>query len=57
MLYVGERQDVPIVMHRAFVGETRADLLRLSREYFGGRMPRIVELSATATASRRFERP
>ena len=33
MLYAGERQDVPIVTHGPFVGETRADLLRVSHAY------------------------
>jgi hypothetical protein len=44
-------------MRGPFAGETGADLPRLSREYFGGTMPRTSELSATATASRRLERP
>jgi redox-sensitive bicupin YhaK (pirin superfamily) len=44
MLYAGERQDVPIVTHGPFVGETRADLVRVSRAYAEGRMPRVSEL-------------
>ena len=44
MLYAGERQDVPIVTHGPFVGETRADLVRVSQAYAQGRMPRISEL-------------
>jgi redox-sensitive bicupin YhaK (pirin superfamily) len=52
VLYAGERQGVPIVMHGPFVGETRADLMRLSREYMDGRMPRISELAATSSGGR-----
>jgi len=44
MLYAGERQDVPIVTHGPFVGESRSDLVRLSQAYVQGRMPRISEL-------------
>jgi redox-sensitive bicupin YhaK (pirin superfamily) len=44
MLYAGERQNVPIVTHGPFVGETRADLVRVSQAYAQGRMPRISEL-------------
>jgi redox-sensitive bicupin YhaK (pirin superfamily) len=40
-----ERQDVPIVTHGPFVGETPADLLRVSQAYAQGRMPRVSELS------------
>jgi redox-sensitive bicupin YhaK (pirin superfamily) len=45
ILYAGERQGVPIVMHGPFVGETRADLMRLSRLYVEGKLPRLSELS------------
>jgi redox-sensitive bicupin YhaK (pirin superfamily) len=45
MLYAGERQHVPIVAHGPFVGETRADLVRMSRAYADGRMPRVSELA------------
>jgi len=44
VLYAGERQRVPIVMHGPFVGETRADLMRVSREYMEGRLPKVSEL-------------
>ena len=44
MLYAGERQNVPIVTHGPFVGETHADLVRVSQAYVQGRMPRISEL-------------
>ena len=33
VLYAGERQGVPIVMHGPFVGESRDDIRRLSRLY------------------------
>lgn len=45
VLYAGERQNVPIVLHGPFVGETRADLMRLSKLYVDGKMPRISELA------------
>jgi redox-sensitive bicupin YhaK (pirin superfamily) len=44
VLYAGERQRVPLVMHGPFVGETRADLMRISREYIEGRIPKISDL-------------
>jgi len=44
MLYAGERQGVPIVTHGPFVGETRADLVRVSEAYLDGTMPRVSEL-------------
>ena len=45
MLYAGERQGVPIVMHGPFVGESRDDIRRLSKLYTEGKMPRISELA------------
>lgn len=45
VLYAGERQGVPIVLHGPFVGETRADLMSLSKKYMEGKMPRISELT------------
>lgn len=47
MLYAGEPTNVPIVMHGPFVGETRDDLMRISREYMEGRFPRMSALAAT----------
>jgi redox-sensitive bicupin YhaK (pirin superfamily) len=44
ILYAGERQSVPIVTQGPFVGETRADLVRVSQAYVQGRMPRVSEL-------------
>jgi redox-sensitive bicupin YhaK (pirin superfamily) len=44
MLYAGEPTNVPIVMHGPFVGETRADLARVSSDYLAGRFPRMSEL-------------
>jgi redox-sensitive bicupin YhaK (pirin superfamily) len=44
VLYAGERQHVPIVQHGPFVGESRADIIRLSELYTTGKMPRISEL-------------
>src|SRR5262249_20099839 len=45
MLYAGARQNLPIVTHGPFVGETHADLIRVSRAYAEGRMPRVSELA------------
>ena len=44
VLYAGERQEVPIVTHGPFVGETRADLVRVSQTYVQGRIPRLSDL-------------
>lgn len=44
VLYAAERQHVPIVTHGPFVGETRADLVRVSTAYAQGRLPRVSEL-------------
>lgn len=46
MLYAGERQRVPLATHGPFVGESRADLVRLSQAYLDGRMPRVSDLVA-----------
>lgn len=51
VLYAGERQDVPVVMHGPFVAENRADLMRLSRLYLEGKMPRISELDLAHAAA------
>ena len=48
MFYAGERQNVPIVQHGPFVGESRADIVRLSEIYMKGKMPRISELTPDA---------
>jgi hypothetical protein len=45
VLYAGEPTNVPIVMHGPFVGETRADLIRVSSDYLAGRFPRMSELA------------
>jgi quercetin 2,3-dioxygenase len=45
VLYAGERQGVPIVLHGPFVGETRADLIRVSQDFIQGRMPRLSALA------------
>ena len=45
LLYAGERQGVPIVSHGPFIGETHDDLVRVSRAYLDGRMPRVSDLA------------
>jgi redox-sensitive bicupin YhaK (pirin superfamily) len=45
VLYAGERQGIPIVQHGPFVGESRADIVRLSRLYTQGKLPRISQLA------------
>jgi redox-sensitive bicupin YhaK (pirin superfamily) len=52
MLYAGERQGVPIVMHGPFVGESRDDIRRLSRLYTEGKMPRMSELAEAMSGNR-----
>ena len=47
VLYAGERQGVPIVLHGPFVGESRADLMRLSKLYMEGKLPRMSDLART----------
>jgi hypothetical protein len=44
VLYAGEPQHRPIAMHGPFVGETRADLMRVSRDYMDGRFERVSTL-------------
>jgi redox-sensitive bicupin YhaK (pirin superfamily) len=48
LIYAGERQGVPIMLHGPFVGESRADLMRLSKLYMDGKMPRISELAPSS---------
>ncbi|MGH7471392.1 MAG: pirin family protein [Longimicrobiales bacterium] len=44
VLYAGQAQNFPIVTHGPFVGGSRADLMRMSREYLGGQYVRMSEL-------------
>ena len=53
ILYAGERQGIPVMMHGPFVGESRADLMRLSRQYLDGKMPRMSELAMEAASGNR----
>lgn len=50
MLYAGEPTNTPIAMHGPFVGETRADIVRVSGEFMAGRFPRVSELSTTLSS-------
>jgi redox-sensitive bicupin YhaK (pirin superfamily) len=50
ILYAGEKQNVPIVQHGPFIGESRVDIIRLSQLYTAGKLPRISELSARQKA-------
>jgi len=47
----GEPQHKPIAMHGPFVGETRADLMRVSRDYMDGRFDRVSALMQRANAA------
>jgi redox-sensitive bicupin YhaK (pirin superfamily) len=47
VLYAGERQRVPIVSHGPFIGETRADLMRVSGAYVRGELPRVSQLRSS----------
>lgn len=49
ILYAGERQGIPIVQHGPFVGQSRNDIVRLSQLYMSGKMPRISELTPSAS--------
>ncbi len=44
VLYAGAPQGDPIVSHGPFIGDTRADIVRLFTEYQQGRFPRLSEL-------------
>jgi redox-sensitive bicupin YhaK (pirin superfamily) len=50
VLYAGQRQGIPIVQHGPFVGESRADIVRLSRLYTEGKMPRISQLAGVLSS-------
>jgi redox-sensitive bicupin YhaK (pirin superfamily) len=51
VLYAGEPQHRPIAMHGPFVGETRADLMRVSRDYMDGRFDRVSVLMRRSVVS------
>ncbi len=44
LLYDGERQNAPIVIHGPFAGEKRKDLMRVSRKFTEGKLPRLSQL-------------
>lgn len=48
VFYAGAPQHVPLVTHGPFVGETRADLVRASRDYAAGRFERLSALVRAA---------
>ena len=48
VLYAGQPQNVPIVLNGPFVGGTRADVLRASRDYMAGRFERMTALVRAA---------
>ena len=50
VLYAGEPQHLPIVLHGPFVGGTRADLMRVSRAYASGEFERMSALVRAASA-------
>jgi redox-sensitive bicupin YhaK (pirin superfamily) len=45
VLYAGEPQGDPLVMHGPFVADSRDDIPRLYREYRNGQFPRMSELA------------
>jgi redox-sensitive bicupin YhaK (pirin superfamily) len=51
LIYAGDRQGIPIMMLGPFVGESRADIMRLSRQYLDGKMPRISEIDEVEATS------
>jgi redox-sensitive bicupin YhaK (pirin superfamily) len=50
VLYAGEPQHRPIVTHGPFVGGSRADLMRMSRDFMSGKFQRMSELARAARA-------
>jgi redox-sensitive bicupin YhaK (pirin superfamily) len=48
VLYAGQPQGTPIVTHGPFVGGTREDLIRASRDYRAGRFERMSALVRAA---------
>jgi redox-sensitive bicupin YhaK (pirin superfamily) len=53
VLYAGEPQHRPIVTHGPFVGGSRADLMRMSRDFMSGKFQRMSELARELFANRR----
>jgi redox-sensitive bicupin YhaK (pirin superfamily) len=51
MLYAGEPQRIPIVTHGPFVGGSRADLIRMSRDFVNGEFVRMSELVRATDAA------
>ena len=52
VLYAGQPQNDSIVIHGPFVGDSRADIVRLFNEYRSGSFERLSELARVATADR-----
>jgi redox-sensitive bicupin YhaK (pirin superfamily) len=50
VLYAGEPQHRPIATHGPFVGGSRADLMRMSRDFMSGKFQRMSELARAARA-------
>ncbi|HEY8174128.1 MAG TPA: pirin-like C-terminal cupin domain-containing protein [Gemmatimonadaceae bacterium] len=50
MLYAGQPQRAPIVMHGPFVGGNRQDIMRVSHDYMEGHFPRMSELAAAGSS-------
>jgi redox-sensitive bicupin YhaK (pirin superfamily) len=51
VLYAGQPVNAPIVMHGPFVGGTRADIMRVSRDYIEGRFERMSALVRAGAAA------
>ncbi len=52
VFYAGERQGTPIAPQGPFVGGSRADLMRMGREYLSGRYVRMGDLVRGASGAR-----
>ncbi|MQA90154.1 MAG: pirin family protein [Gemmatimonas sp.] len=50
VLYAGQPQNYPIATQGPFVGGSRADLMRMSREFVNGQFVRMSELARAANA-------
>lgn len=51
VLYAGEPQGAPLVTHGPFVGESRSDIMRASRDYIAGRFVRMSDLARSHARS------
>jgi quercetin 2,3-dioxygenase len=56
VLYAGQPQGAPIVMHGPFVADTRTDIVRLFKEFQAGSFERLSELTRAAKSGASADR-